>query len=667
MIKQETVQEIFERAHIEDVVGDFVHLKKRGANLLGLCPFHNEKTPSFTVSPAKGLFKCFGCGKGGNSVGFIMEHEHLSYPDALKHLARKFQIEVEEKELSPEEKEASDERESLMLITDLAMKYFHSTLLEDEEGKSIGLSYFKERGMDQDMIERFALGYCPEGPDHAFHKMAIEKGYKKELLVQTGIVKEGNHGLFDFFHGRVIFPIRSISGRGIGFGARTLRADKNIAKYFNSPESQIYNKSKVLYGLFESKAAIVKQDLCYITEGYMDVISMHQAGVENVVASSGTSLTVDQVRLIRRYTPNVTLIYDSDNAGMKASLRGIDILLEEGMKVRATKLPEGEDPDSLSQQLGKEGMALYLKEHSQDAFQFISDSLLSKAGKDPIEKSKAIQEIVRSLALFSDRIERNLKTQEMALRLGVDQLTLNNEINKALRKLDAEKQKEKDRMMVSGANVMPESAPPPTEEYPEAMDMPVTDSILDHNEQQEQERDIIRILLNHGDKTMTLNYEDEEGDAQEEELSVQKYILEELCEEKNVVFKDALYSKIWTLFQSAFVEERELSIQHLERHPDASINKAVADLTTEKYTLHNWGDRKIYPKSETEQLQRMADEALNRLRLKTVMLMMKETQVTMHTSKNDPEAMQAALNKLATLNRMKAKLSAYFGSVIVNL
>jgi DNA primase len=667
MIKQETVQEIFERAHIELVVGDFVHLKRRGANLIGLCPFHNEKTPSFTVSPAKGLFKCFGCGKGGNSVGFIMEHEHLSYPDALRHLAGKFQIEIEEKELSPEERQASDERESLMLITDLALKYFHNNMLEDEEGRSIGLSYFKERGMDQAMIERFVLGYCPEGPERTFHAMAMDKGYKKELLVQTGIVKDGHHGIFDFFHGRVIFPIRSISGRGVGFGARTLRSDKNIAKYFNSPESQIYNKSKLLYGLFESKSAIVKQDLCYITEGYMDVISMHQAGVENVVASSGTSLTVEQVRLIRRYTPNVTLIYDSDNAGMKASLRGIDILLEEGMKVRATKLPEGEDPDSLSQRLGADGMTEYLKEHSQDAFQFISDSLLSAAGKDPIERSKAIQEIVRSLALFSDRIERNLKTQEMALRLGIDQQTLNNEINKALRKLDSDRQKENTRASQFSQNREEEMPPPPSEEYPTDMDMPVQDSILDTNEQQEQERDIIRILLNHGNKIMTLSFKDEAGEEETEEITVQRYILEELCEEKHIVFKDAKYAKIWTIFQSAFVEERELMVQHLERHPDVSINKVVADLTTEKYTLHRWSERKIYPKAETEQLQRMADEALNRLRLRTVMQMMKETQTTMHSLKSDPEGMQEALTRLSVLNGMKAKLSSYFGSVIVNL
>jgi len=666
MIKQDTVQEIFERAHIEEVVGDFVNLKKRGANLIGLCPFHNEKTPSFTVSPAKGLFKCFGCGKGGNSVGFIMEHEHLSYPDALKHLARKFQIEVEEKELSPEERQASDERESLMLITELASDYFHQTMLHDEEGRSIGLSYFKERGMDTAMIERFALGYCPEGPERTFHAMAAEKGYKKELLVKTGLVKDGHHGIFDFFHGRVIFPIRGISGRSVGFWARTLRSDKNIAKYFNSPESEIYNKSKLLYGLFESKSAIIKQDLCYITEGYMDVISMHQAGVENVVASSGTSLTVEQVRLIRRYTPNVTLIYDSDSAGLKASLRGIDILLEEGMKVRATKLPEGDDPDSLSQRLGAEGMAEYLKEHAQDAFQFISESLLSKAGKDPIERSKAIQEIIRSLALFSDRIERNLKSQEMALSLGIDQLTLNNEINKALRKIDADKRKEIQRQPNSSPADL-ESPPPPTEEYPMEMDMPVQGSLLDHNEQQEQEKDIIRILLNHGEKIMMLKYEDEEGNAQEQEISIQRYILEELCEEKHIQFKDLLFGKVWTLYQSAFAEERELSIQHLERHPDPNINKIVADPTTEKYALHRWADRKIYPKAETEQLQRMCDEALNRIRLRTVMQMMKETQSTMSSMKSDPEGLHEALNRLAMLNTMKAKLSGYFGSVIVNL
>ncbi|MDA0972424.1 MAG: DNA primase [Bacteroidetes bacterium] len=665
MIKPETVNQIFERAHIEDVVGDFVHLKKRGANLLGLCPFHNEKTPSFTVSPAKGLYKCFGCGKGGNSVGFIMEHEHLSYPEALKFLARKYQIEVEEKELSPEEKEVADERESLMLITELAMKFFQSSMKDTDEGRSIALSYFKERGMDEAMIDRFALGYCPEGPENSFHAEAIRKGYKTKHLITTGLVKEGRQSLFDFFHGRVIFPIRGISGRAVGFGARTLRSDKSIAKYFNSPESIIYNKSKVLFGLYESKSAIVKKDLCYIAEGYMDVISMHQAGVENVVASSGTSLTVDQVRLIRRYTPNVTLIYDNDGAGIKASFRGIDILLEEGMKVRAVSLPDGDDPDSLSQRLGPEGMQVYLLENAKDAFHFMSDILLEKAGKDPIERSRAIKEIVGSLALFSDRIERNLKTQDMALRLGVDQKTLNFEIAKAQRQVDSDRIKAQDRGRPIDSPPLPDTPPPLTEEEMER-DMPIMNSLLDYNEQQEQERDIIRILLNHGDRRMTILFEEDEQGETEEEISVQQYIMDELCNERHITFKDALYGKIWALYQSAFIEERQLDVRHLERHPDPTINLMVAELTTERHVLHRWSDRKIYPKNETEQLQRMADEALNRLRLRTVMQMMKETEVAMQGS-HDPGIQQEALERLAKLNTMKAKLSAYFGSVIVNL
>ncbi|MCL4154132.1 UNVERIFIED_CONTAM: hypothetical protein GTU68_041726, partial [Idotea baltica] len=354
MIKPDVVQAIFEAAHVEDVVSDFVHLKKRGSNLLGLCPFHNEKTPSFNVSPSKGIYKCFGCGKGGNSVNFIMEHEHLNYPEALKFLARKYNIEVEEKELSPEEREAANTRESLLIVTDAASKYFQKTLVGTEEGKSIGLTYFKERGMDQAMIDRFALGYCPEKEESSFTKNAMDRGFKEEFLLQTGITKRGHHGLYDFFHGRVIFPIRSISGRALGFGARTLRNDKKLAKYFNSPESEIYNKSRILYGLFESKSAIVKKDKCYMVEGYMDVISLHQAGIENAVASSGTSLTVEQIRLLRRYTPHITILYDSDNAGVKAAFRGIDLLLTEGMKVKVASLPEGEDPDTMAQKLGKE-------------------------------------------------------------------------------------------------------------------------------------------------------------------------------------------------------------------------------------------------------------------------------------------------------------------------
>jgi DNA primase len=410
MIKPEVVQQIFERAHIEEVVGDFVNLKKRGANLIGLCPFHNEKTPSFSVSPGKGIYKCFGCGKGGNSVNFIMEHEHLNYPEALKFLGKKYNIEVEEKELSPEEKQAADARESLMLVNEAAATYFQERLKNSEEGKSIGLSYFKERGMDMKMIERFALGYCPEKREDSFTDHALAKGFKKKFLLKTGLSKEGHHGLYDFYHGRVIFPIRSISGRSLGFGGRTLRNDKQIAKYFNSPESEVYNKSKVLYGLYESKSAIVKQDKCYMVEGYMDVISLHQAGIENVVASSGTSLTSGQIRLIRRYTPHITILYDSDNAGIKAAFRGIDLLLEEGMKVRVVSLPEGEDPDTMSQKLGQEAMIQYLEDNGKDFFEYMCDTLLSGGNQDPIQRSEAIQEIIGTLSLYPDRIERNLKS-----------------------------------------------------------------------------------------------------------------------------------------------------------------------------------------------------------------------------------------------------------------
>ncbi|MBT3750480.1 MAG: DNA primase, partial [Bacteroidetes bacterium] len=347
MIDHATIDRIMNAAEITEVVGDFVSLKKRGVNMLGLCPFHNEKTPSFTVSPSKGIFKCFGCGKGGNVVNFLMEHEHITYPEALKTLAKKYHIEVEETEETAEEIQQKNERESMMVVTAYGQKYFTRTLLESEEGQAVGLSYFKERGFRREVLDKFQLGYSLD-KRNAFTEEAQKNGYKINYLVKTGLTIEKNDRHFDRFAGRVIFPIHSLSGRVIGFGGRTLRTDTKMAKYLNSPESDIYHKSRSLYGIYYARNAMAKADKCYLVEGYTDVLSMHQSGIENVVASSGTSLTEDQVRLIRRFTRNVTIIYDGDEAGVKASLRGIDIILEQGMHVRVVPLPDGEDPDSFA-------------------------------------------------------------------------------------------------------------------------------------------------------------------------------------------------------------------------------------------------------------------------------------------------------------------------------
>ena len=369
MIDHGTIERILDAAQIADVVQEFVQLKRRGVNMLGLCPFHNEKTPSFTVSPAKGIFKCFGCGKGGNSVNFIMEHEHLSYPEALKYLARKYHIEVEEKEITPEDIEKQNERESLLVVSTYASRYFTESLFNSDEGISVGLSYFKERGFRQATLKKFDIGYSPSGWD-TFSNKALSDGYKKEFLIKSGLSIEKEDRIFDRFSGRVMFPIHSLSGQVLGFGGRILKSDPKAAKYVNSPETEIYHKSRILYGIYQARKAITQDDRCFMVEGYTDVLSLWEAGIENVVASSGTSLTQDQVRLVKRFTPNLTILYDGDEAGIKASVRGIDIVLEEGMNVKVVMLPPGEDPDSYSKKVSNEEFAAFIKENETDFIRF---------------------------------------------------------------------------------------------------------------------------------------------------------------------------------------------------------------------------------------------------------------------------------------------------------
>ncbi|MBL4667710.1 MAG: DNA primase, partial [Flavobacteriales bacterium] len=397
MIPKQTIDEIFDAAIIEDVVGDFVPLKKRGANYLGNCPFHNEKTPSFTVSPAKGIYKCFGCGKAGNSVNFIMEHEHYSYPEALRFLANKFNIEIEEEELSPEQKDAADERESLYIVSNYAAKYFHKQLLDSDEGKAIGLSYFLERGFREDIIETFQLGYNPDGWT-AFTDEAEKAGHNLKYLDKSGLTIVKGDKKFDRFKGRVMFPIHNLSGRVLGFGGRILQANDKAAKYLNSPESEIYHKSKVLYGIYTAKKAISKENICYLVEGYTDVISLYQSGVENVVSSSGTSLTEGQIRLVKRFTPNITILYDGDAAGIKASFRGIDMILQEGMNVRVVLFPDGEDPDSYAKAHTTEELKDYITTNAQDFIRFKTSVLIKDVGNDPIKKAELIKDIVASIA-----------------------------------------------------------------------------------------------------------------------------------------------------------------------------------------------------------------------------------------------------------------------------
>ena len=429
MIDQHTIDRILDAANIVEVVSDFVTLRRRGANYVGLCPFHDEKTPSFSVSPARGICKCFSCGKGGNSVHFLMEHEQISYYEALKYLARKYNIEIQEKQLTEEEKQRKTERESMLIVNDFAQKFFATNLLENAEGRSIGLGYFRERGFGEDIINKFGLGYSPEQRD-ALAKEALRRGYKKEYLLKTGLCLESQQGsLYDRYKGRVIFLIHSLSGKVIAFGGRILKKDDKAAKYVNSPESEVYHKSDVLYGIYHAKQAIVKNDFCYLVEGYTDVLSMHQAGIENVVASSGTSLTPGQIRLIHRFTNNITVLYDGDAAGIKASMRGIDLILQEGMNIKVVLLPDGDDPDSFSKKQSATDFTAYIKAHETDFIRFKTNLLLEGAGNDPIKRATLIGDIVRSIAIIPDNILRSVYVQDCARLLVVDEEMLLREVN----------------------------------------------------------------------------------------------------------------------------------------------------------------------------------------------------------------------------------------------
>src|SRR6056297_1038382 len=523
MIDHNTIQKIIDTADIVDVVQDFVNLKKRGVNYLGLCPFHNEKTPSFTVSPSKGIYKCFGCGKGGNVVNFIMEHEHLSYPEALKYLAKKYHIEVEEKERTAEEIKQHNERESLLVITEYANKYFKNNLFQHDDGKAIGLSYFRERGLNEATIKKFELGYSLDQRD-AFFNAARAKGYKKEYIVKTGLVIEKENSLYDRFRGRVMFPIHSLSGNVVGFGGRILKSDAKAAKYLNSPESDIYHKSKVLYGMYQAKQTITKADKCYLVEGYTDVLSMHQNGIENVVASSGTALTEDQIRLIKRFTPNVTIIYDGDEAGIKASLRGIDMVLEQGMNVKVVLLPEGEDPDSFSKNMNVNELNKYIADNEKDFISFKLQLLKKETENDPVKKSQMINDIVRTVSVIPDGITRSVYIKNCSKELDVNEKMLYSEVNKKRRKYFEDKFKRANYN--ANAAIKQESVTPKQQQQS-----------IENKECNIQEREIIRLLINYGNKPLfNLEKEDELGDKETETIYVSDFIINELTKDDLELF-----------------------------------------------------------------------------------------------------------------------------------
>lgn len=599
MIDQATIDRILDAAQIVEVVSDFVTLRKRGVNYVGLCPFHNEKTPSFSVSPSKGLCKCFSCGKGGNSVHFIMEHEQMSYPEALRYLAKKYNIEIKERELTNEEKEVQSARESMFIVNNFARDYFQNILKNHVDGRSIGMAYFRQRGFRDDIIDKFQLGFSTEGRD-ALAQEALRKGYKKEFLVKTGLCYETEDGkLRDRFWGRVIFPVHTLSGKVVAFGGRVLSTEnKKLAKYVNSPESEIYHKSSELYGIYFAKQAIVKQDRCFLVEGYTDVISMHQSGVENVVASSGTSLTGGQIRLIHRFTNNITVLYDGDMAGIKASIRGIDMLLEEGMNIKVCLLPDGDDPDSFARKHNSTEFQEFIRQNEVDFIRFKTNLLLDEAGKDPIRRAELINDIVRSISVIPEAIVRSVYIKECSQTLRVEEKLLIAEIAKL-----KEKQAEKDNkpILQNQTVTVNESTPPP---FPPDEDMYESFIPQEGKEGQEfykYERLIIQMVMRYGEKVMC--YMTNES-GEEIPVTVIEYVLNDLKED-DLAFHNPQHRRILIEASAHLHDENFVAERYFIAHPDPEISKLSTELVSDRYQLSKYHSKTQKLITDEERLYEM--------------------------------------------------------------
>lgn len=594
MIDKETVDRIIETAEITDVIQDFINLKKRGTNYLGLCPFHNEKTPSFTVSPSKGIFKCFGCGKGGNAINFIMEHEHLSYPEALRYLANKYNIEIQEKELSAEEVEEKNVRDSLQIVTNFAARHFQENLKNHQEGRSVGLSYLKERSIREDMIDKFDLGYSLDQWE-SFTQAALQKGFKQDYLEKTGltIVKEDKR--YDRFRGRIMFPIHSLSGNVIGFGGRTMKKDEKTAKYINSPESEIYHKSNILYGIYHAKKAITKNEKCYMVEGYTDVIALHQKGIENVVASSGTSLTENQIRLVKRFTPNITIIFDGDPAGIKASLRGIDLILEQGMNVKILLLPEGEDPDSFSKKQGASDLVKYIEENEQDFIHFKTRLLSEEAQNDPVKRANLINDVVRSISMIPDGIMRTVYIKNCSSILDIDEKVLYEETNKIRNK----RARQKHRREQAGRD----------KEEKNNQNLTSVPAFIEEVYSETQEKEIIRLLLQYGEEELYTYKEDKYSDPKT--LTVAQYIIKEILNDE-LEFKNLIYKQIFEEYLEILNKGAHPEKSHFIYHSEEQISKLAADLLSPAYELSEFFLKKsgVYVETEDMKLKMLVPEAI---------------------------------------------------------
>lgn len=649
MIDRETVDRIYAAANIVDIIGDFVTLKRKGVNYQACCPFHNEKTPSFVVSPSKGVYKCFGCGKGGNAVTFLMEHENVSYPEALKMVAKRYGIEVKEKELTPEEARRNDDRESMFALNGWAADYFAHYLHHESEGMSVGMSYFRQqRGMSDATIEKFGLGFCPAKGDR-MSKDALAAGYKEEFLTATGlsIKRESDGSLFDRFHDRVMFPVHNISGRIVAFGGRTLRTDKKVAKYQNSPESEIYSKKRELYGLYFAKKAIQQQDFAIMVEGYTDVISMHQAGVENVVASSGTSLTTEQIRLLNRFTKNITVIYDGDSAGIHASLRGIDMILKEGMNVRVVLLPEPEDPDSFARSHTAEELQEYIRTNEQDFLAFKAELLLKDAHGDPIKKAALIGDMVQSIAQIPDAIQRSVYIKECARIMEIDEQILISEV--ARKRLATTGDRETDEFIRRQTILRRETAPEPEVEYAKQVEAGSSTEAL--------ERELCKYLLKYGHCT----FDFKEG-RNMVACNVAEVIFDELAD-GDLTFRDPQYDKIRATYLEQWQQSgvgTEVPAHVFLNHIDPEVCNRSVDLlfSDDNYVASElWKRKEVHVESAAELLATGVPKAVALYKTKVIERLLKECQAKLGEEGLTDEQEAEIMQRMAALNRAKVTMA----------
>lgn len=701
MIDQPTIDRILDAANIVDVVSEFVTLRKRGVNYVGLCPFHDDKSPSFYVSPAKNICKCFACGEGGTAVHFIMKHEQIGYFDALRFLAKKYNIEIAERELSDEEKRVRSDRESMFIVNAWAQQYFSQMLHEHVEGKTVGMRYFIERGFREDTIRKFQLGYSLDQRD-ALYQQALRKGYKKEYLEKTGLVIAYENGnVNDRFRGRVIFPVHSLSGKVVAFGGRVLKKDEKTAKYVNSPESPIYHKSNELYGIYFAKQAIVKADRCYLVEGYTDVISMHQSGVENVVASSGTALTHGQIRLIHRFTNNITVLYDGDAAGIKAAIRGIDLLLDEGMNVKVVLLPDGEDPDSFARSHSATEFTEFIRQHETDFIRFKTKLLLADAGNDPVKRAALIGDIIRTIAIVPDDITRTIYIRECSAMMEIDEQVVLNQVNK--QRLSKNEQKpsvpvtnrstteilppdysiaepsgQMQEVPVATAEPVsdqlpPDFPPPPEEEFSGSNEIPEIPPSAPEEETLVMTRQrspyeafeiaLLRYVVRYGERVL-YDYVDEET-KERIVMRVAEFIRDDL-ERDDLSFYTPIFKQMLDEAANRCGEETFIAHRYFLSHPDPLVSRVAANLMSEKYQLSKYHFKFREVEQEEDKLDQLVVRDLFAFKEAYIMRQLKEKQEQLkQLSSADPEQIMTVMKEIAQLNEIKKVLSKELGERII--